>query len=117
MVCRGASAPRLVHAVVEDNAALSDLHGRVLRLARGAGLAPDRRRFRPHVTLARFGRTARADPGALARFLADHASVSLPAVTARSMGLYASTLRPEGAEYEALAFYPLGAGGILDGRE
>ena len=68
----------------------------------------ERRRFRPHVTLARFGRTARADPQALARFLEAHAGFALSAVPASSMGLYASTLRPEGAEYEALAVYPLG---------
>ncbi|QEW18940.1 2'-5'-RNA ligase [Marinibacterium anthonyi] len=102
-----ATAPRLVVAMVDDTPALTDLHHRITRVARAAGLDLDRRRFRPHVTLARFGKTARADPQALARFLADHGGFTTPAIAARSMGLYASTLTPHGAEYEALATYPL----------
>ncbi|MEM8732466.1 MAG: RNA 2',3'-cyclic phosphodiesterase [Pseudomonadota bacterium] len=102
-----ATAPRLVCAVVDDSQILRDLQSRVARLARSAGLDLERRRFRPHVTLARFGRTARADPMALSAFLADHGGFHLPETRFHAMGLYASTLRPDGAEYQALGIYPL----------
>ena len=101
------TAPRLVCALIDDTPALSDLHKQVTRAARAAGIPLERRRFRPHVTLARFGRTARADGAALERFLADHAALTLPPERAMSFGLYASTLRPGGAEYDALSSYPL----------
>ena len=103
-----ATAPRILHLAVADSPELTALQAGVVRGARKTGLELERRRFRPHVTLARFSRTARADPGALARFLADHAGFGLPEMAAQSMGLYASMLRPDGAEYEALATYPLG---------
>lgn len=103
-----ATAPRLVCALVADTPALTDLQRRVAKAARAAGIELERRRFKPHVTLARFGKTARADPQVLARFLAEYGGFTTPELSAPSMGLYASTLRPDGAEYEALALYPLG---------
>lgn len=101
------TAPRLVCAVVPDTPALTALHDDVIRAARKAGITLQRRKFRPHVTLARFGKTARADAGALAHFLNDHAALTLPTVHPLSFGVYASTLRPDGAEYELISSYPL----------
>lgn len=101
------TAPRLVCALVDDSPALRDLQKQVAQAARAAGIPLERRRFRPHVTLARFGRTARADGTALERFLSENAALMLPPERAMSFGLFASTLRPGGAEYEALSSYPL----------
>lgn len=50
----GRRKPALLVAPVVDCPALSDLHARVQGATRAAGLEPERRRFRPHVTLLRF---------------------------------------------------------------
>lgn len=90
--------PHVLTVAVEDPAgALGALHARVeTALAASCGVEPDRRAFRPHVTVARVRRGARVRPVALAapapsRFIA-------PAVT-----LYRSRLGPGGAQYEPLA--------------
>lgn len=82
---------------------LSDLHARSEARLRGAGLQFERRRFRPHVTLARLsGRVDAAPlfPALVARHLGPF--------TCTSFALYASHLHPDGAVYEMLAAYPLG---------
>lgn len=50
----GRRKPALLVAPVVESPALSDLHARVQGAIRAAGLEPERRRFRPHVTLLRF---------------------------------------------------------------
>ena len=50
------NAPRSVYIRADGGAPLADLHARVQRAVRGAGIDLARSRFRPHVTLARFGR-------------------------------------------------------------
>lgn len=87
----------------EGEAPLHELHDRIRARIRGAGVQVERRRFRPHVTLARM--PGHADPGpALATLAAAH----IPPFTVSSFGLYQSTLHEDGAIYEALATYPLG---------
>lgn len=105
----GGRHPSVLFASVRPNAALERLHDKVARAARGAGIVLERRRFRPHVTLARFrpGLDRRAQ-GRLGEFLATHGAVSLPSFTAHGFTLYRSQLRPEGAVHEALAEYQLG---------
>lgn len=84
--------------------ALTDLHARVLSRLRGAGAAPERRRFRPHVTLVRL--RGGEDAG---RMIAALAGRRFGPVACTSFSLMASHLRRESAEYEPLATYPLGA--------
>ncbi|WP_323768006.1 RNA 2',3'-cyclic phosphodiesterase [Antarctobacter sp.] len=81
---------------------LTTLHDRVLSRLRGAGIAPERRRFRPHVTLARMGGRENAGP-----VLAVLASASVGPFVCDAVSLYASTLHPDGAIHEELARYPL----------
>ncbi|MDA7430757.1 RNA 2',3'-cyclic phosphodiesterase [Primorskyibacter aestuariivivens] len=50
----GRRKPALLVASVVESPALTDLHARVQGATRAAGLEPQRRRFRPHVTLLRF---------------------------------------------------------------
>jgi 2'-5' RNA ligase len=71
-------------------------------LEAGGFYTPEKRPFWPHVTLARVKRNQRAqplpvDPPPLARFRAEQ------------LTLYRSTLRPQGAQYDALAQAPLPA--------
>jgi 2'-5' RNA ligase len=96
----------LIFAAVERSDALQALHDRVAGLCRAAGLDLPRRRFRPHVTLARANR--RPEGRARDRLAAALGPVpDLPGFTARALTLYRSTLTPRGAIHEALADYPL----------
>lgn len=81
---------------------LTTLHNRVLSRLRGAGIAPERRRFRPHVTLSRMGGRENAGP-----VLAVLASATVGPFVCDAVSLYASTLHPDGAVHEELSRYPL----------
>jgi 2'-5' RNA ligase len=89
---------------------LKALNDRIQSRLRGAGLTPERRRFRPHVTLARL--PGRTDPGPTLRQLT---GVTLGPFACMAFALFASTLRPDGAIHDELARYQLslrpGAGG------
>jgi 2'-5' RNA ligase len=102
-------APSTVHAEVRMSAPLRALHRAVQGAVFGAGITLDRRRFRPHVTIARLPRRLVADDlAAVARFLGTWAAAPLPGFTAEAMVLYRSWTRPEGSIYEPLAEYPFG---------
>lgn len=88
------------------------LHGQVMRALRAAGLALERRRYRPHVSLVRLpGRSGGRSGGPVREqldgFLAQHAALRLPETRATSFGLYRSELHPDGARYACLSDYPL----------
>lgn len=83
---------------------LAALHDKLAQMARSAGIALPRERFRPHVTIARFAREmGTKDQRKLADFLALNGAVALPPVPAETITLYRSYLREEGAIHEALA--------------
>lgn len=91
---------------------LLDLQQRAERLARAVGLPPERKPFRPHLTLARlrlrpWTPTYAAPLRQLQDTLTTHAAFTTPPFMARSIVLYKSTLRPEGALHEALMEFPL----------
>lgn len=102
----GEDRPRTLWAAVAAEPGLLELQRQVERAARRAGLSPEARRFVPHVTLARF-RGRQEDAGPLARFLGERGAATAPSLRAVAFSLMASRLRPEGAEYEELARYPL----------
>jgi RNA 2',3'-cyclic 3'-phosphodiesterase len=92
-----------IHDPVRRLERLHEHVGEAMRLV--SGWAPERRRFRPHITLARMRAGAGEPP----------AAAILPAVpqmrfTARAVVLYRSWLAPEGASYEALATVRLAPG-------
>jgi RNA 2',3'-cyclic 3'-phosphodiesterase len=68
---------------------------------RGADAVGARRRFRPHVTVARMGRGA----SRIDRVLPPTPSLSF---VPRQLVLYRSRLSPQGANYEAIASHPIG---------
>ncbi len=104
--CFGGDRPRLVFADVAGNPALSDMHRRVVAAARRAGIVLPRRRFHPHVTLARL-RSGADTAARLHGFFAADGGFALPGFPLRSFSLYRSDLRPGGAVYEVLARYEL----------
>jgi RNA 2',3'-cyclic 3'-phosphodiesterase len=88
---------------------LEHLHDKVAHAVRAAGVALERRRFRPHVTLARLPRDMPArDRARLGEFLALNATATLPPALAESFTLFRSRLRETGAIHEPLAEFPLG---------
>ncbi len=97
---------RALWAGVEPNPELDRLHQKIEQALRGAGLAPEGRKFRPHVTLARF----KSDPGRrLHDYLAHHAAFRAETFEAREFTLYASFLAQAGAIHTPEALYPLSA--------
>ena len=99
--------PRALAASVVRTPALQELQSRVISMTRNAGIAVERRRFRPHVTLARFN--SRAETGHhMAQFIAGHSLFRAGPWLADSFILYSSRMSSDGAVYTAEAEYPLG---------
>jgi len=69
-------------------------------LVAGGFYEPEKRPFWPHVTLARVKRNRRAEP-------LPPEPPPLEPFRAAQLTLYRSTLRPQGAQYDALAEFPL----------
>jgi len=93
-----------VWAGVGENPALRRLARRCESAARRAGLAPDKRRWLPHVTLAYL---RGADPARVAAWIQGHNLLKSPAFEVDSFGLYSSWLGDEGARYRLERTYPL----------
>ncbi len=103
----GGPRPRLLAAMIRPTPELDTLHRAVGSAARAAGLTLQRQRFRPHVTLARFG--PRAPDGQqtdLQHFLSDMAAAPIPGFTADRLTLTQSTLGAGPPVYDDLADYP-----------
>ncbi len=85
----------------DDTGGLADLRQDVLRaLAEACGFQPERRRYRPHLTVARVGRSGASDPDMTGgRRLAATPSITF---APEALVFYRSLLAPEGARYEAL---------------
>lgn len=66
----GGNKPHAIIALVEENAELRRLQMAQERICQSVGLAPEGRKFIPHVTLARL---RDADPQALRHFIESHA--------------------------------------------
>jgi 2'-5' RNA ligase len=90
-------------AGIAGDDALHQLYERVSRALVRAGVAPEQRAFKPHITLARLGRHA----GPVEPFLARVAGLASPPVRIDAFLLFESRLGREGSSYEAIARYPL----------
>ena len=95
------SAPTDVWARVPLSDPLAQLQHRVERACRRAGLEPETRGYRPHVTLARLPRSA----GAIGDWLARHGTLRAGPWEVTGFTLYESHLRREGALYTAVVDY------------
>jgi len=83
---------------------VASLHDAVDRALAQAGVSADARAFLPHITLARFPRSA-----APTAEVAQQISIApLPPFVINRITLFESRLGAEGASYEAIARYPLG---------
>ncbi|MBC8270058.1 MAG: RNA 2',3'-cyclic phosphodiesterase [Rhodospirillaceae bacterium] len=100
-----------IWAAVPGEPALSHLHGKVERALVQSGLAPERRKFTPHITLARVRKSPK---GKAAAWLADHGGFKSPPFTVDHFVLFRSHLGHNGAHYESLAEYALAYEPVLE---
>ena len=98
---------RVLWAGVARSAALHALRDRIENLLQRTGIAPEGRRYNPHVTLARLKGTA---PARVGPFLAAHGGFETPEFRAERFILYSSHLGQAGAIHTAEAEYPLTEG-------
>jgi len=93
-----------IWAGVEASPALAVLAGRCEAAARRAGLKPDTRVYKPHVTLAYL---RRPDPGRIAAWIQANSLLKSPAFTVSAFGLYSSWPTSAGTRYELEQVYRL----------
>jgi len=99
---------RRAHALwvgVEKNPALMLLQGKIETALQRVGLEPERRKFTPHVAIARLD-----NPGEtrLTAFIQAHNLFRTPPMAVDHFSLFSSRLGREGARYEIEADYALG---------
>lgn len=109
----GGNDPRAVWAGVEGGPALAELARLVERAARNAGLQPETRAFKPHVTLARL-KGSRVD--AVARVLQHNAAFRLEPFVVERFVLYSSRPQVGGGPYVIEDAFAL-RGGMLGSDE
>nr|WP_279292474.1 RNA 2',3'-cyclic phosphodiesterase [Methylobacterium goesingense] len=101
----GGDKPRAILATVTPNPELLDLQSEQERLARQAGADPERRKFTPHVTLARLRREAGAED--VAAYLGERGLFTPLTFTAERVALFSARESKGGGPYVVEAAYPL----------
>ncbi|HEY2048463.1 MAG TPA: RNA 2',3'-cyclic phosphodiesterase [Caulobacteraceae bacterium] len=96
--------PRAIWTGVERSEALEVLQRRCESAARRAGLAPDRRTWRPHVTLAYL---SGAEPERVGRWIQHNNLARLSPFEVSEFGLYSSWPTKEGSRYRLERAYLL----------
>lgn len=96
--------PETLWVGADKSQPLMDLRQRIDSLATRLGVPADRRRYIPHVTLARLHD---APDSRLARFAMEQALFKSTPFSPVSFSLYASRRMPTGAEYQRIAAYVL----------
>ena len=102
----GGRKPHAVWAGVEPTAALRELHGDLERRMQRIGLEPERRKFSPHVTLARLRGTSAAD---VATYLTLRGGFRTPSFPIGRFVLLSSRASRGGGPYVVEDAYPLAA--------
>lgn len=98
---------RIAHTLwigVQRNDALNQLQSKVERVLVAAGLEPERRRYTPHLTIARL---KDAPTGRLASFITEHEPFRLTPFVVETFSLFSSFLSKNGAQYAIEETFPL----------
>lgn len=103
----GGNEPRALWAGIDPNPALEQLARDCERAARQAGLPPETRNFKPHVTIARL-RNARVDE--VAKFLEQHGAFRLAPFVVEQFVLFSSRPQTGGGPYVVEEAFPLRGG-------
>lgn len=97
---------------VVPNPTLTRLHDKIEQALQRAGLAAETRKFKPHITLARF----KSNPGEKLRdYLSHRVGLRMEPFEVTEFTLYSSYLAKAGAIHTPEAVYPLGS--ATDGKE
>jgi len=96
--------PEVLWVGVDKSQPLTDLRHRIDALATRLGVPADRRKYTPHVTLARLHDSP---DSRLARFATEQALFKSAVFTPLSFSLFASRRTPTGSEYQRIAAYVL----------
>jgi RNA 2',3'-cyclic 3'-phosphodiesterase len=107
----GGREPRVLWAGVTAGKELDALYRAHERAARAAGLEPDARDFKAHVTLARMRRARQQD---VARFLEENGTLRMQPFTPERFVLLSARPGSGGGPYAVEAAYPLGGGDTFD---
>ena len=102
----GGGRPRSVFARAVPTSEFADLQAEQERLLRRVGLPPEKRRFTPHVTLARLRDASARD---VAGYIATHGRFARITFTAERVVLLSSRDSVGGGPYVVEAAYPLAA--------
>ena len=100
---RGAS--RALWTGASPKAGLASLAQAVRRALGRAGFTPERRKFIPHATIARFRHPP--SPADMERYLGAHSLFRTPRTDVASFHLFSSALRSSGARYTMETTFPL----------
>ena len=98
--------PRALAALVQKSERLERLQQKISTIVRHCGIEVARRKFRPHVTLARFGSGAETGHH-MAQFMASHAQFRAGPWVAEHFSLYSSRSGRSGRIYTEEAAYGL----------
>ena len=101
----GGRDPRQLWAGVRPSEALMHLQRKIETVLQRIGLAPEPRKFTPHVTLARLRASPRAK---VIEYLSAHALYASQPFDVNAFELYSSTLTQNGSLYRIERNYPLG---------
>ena len=97
--------PAVLYAAIERDPRLDHLHGKIETAMQRIGLAAERRRFQPHVSLARVDAVA---PAALASWMQAHNLLRSESVAVTHYTLFSSLRGKEQPVYTAEVDYELG---------
>ena len=98
--------PRALVALVERSDRLERLQQKVSTITRHCGIEVERRKFRPHITLARFRNGAETGHH-IAQFMASHSTFQAGPWLADHFALYSSRQNRSGSVYREEAAYDL----------
>ena len=99
---------RALWAGVEANPELTRLHDKIEQAVIRAGQPPESRRFKPHVSLARFKNNGTGPaPDKMQAYLSEHALFKCEPFVVEGFTLFSSFLSSSGAIYRPEADYPL----------
>ncbi|WP_440999627.1 RNA 2',3'-cyclic phosphodiesterase [Fodinibius sp. SL11] len=96
--------PKVVWAGVKQNELLFELHEKIEGYCQNMGICPEKRPFKPHVTVARTKGTSKR---AVTSFINQHKKFAVRDILVDEFVLYESKLHSDGARHSRLQSYRL----------
>jgi 2'-5' RNA ligase len=96
--------PRVLYAKIEPNPAVNKLHKQLYSVISDLGLPLEKRKYQPHITLARLDRTPYPS---IAHFLQAEALLKSESFQLDTFHLFSSKLTAMGSDYRIEASFPL----------